>query len=213
MDEREMEQALGGLERSVRVREAENALLEKKEAEQRAALEEASGKLRVALEARDFLQRAAEDRRAGTRKWVEELATEALACSHGGDVSLALEATVKRGRSSVEPVIRQALPGGQVVERGSDGVGGGVLDSVAAPIRLAVVAAAGVSDRVVVLDEPLKHADPERSGRAGEFLAALCERLGCQVLMVSHDAQHEEAATTVHLVRAGEGEAEVERQR
>lgn len=79
--------------------------------------------------------------------------------------------------------------------------GGGITDVVSLLLRvLAMVQGKGGSIRTLILDEPLKSVDAETARKMSKFLRLLTDRLGVNVLMVTHRMELTEAATEIYEV-------------
>ena len=85
----------------------------------------------------------------------------------------------------------------------------GVSDTVSVPLRLLVLLGSKKSDRVCVLDECYKHVDGERIPLVVQFLRVLTERLGMQVILLSHHRQLRSEVDAAYEVREGEETSEV----
>lgn len=79
--------------------------------------------------------------------------------------------------------------------------GGGLTEVCALLFRLlALHQGKGGSIRTLVLDEPLKSLDTETAKRASKFMRIVGERLGMNILMVTHRPELVEEATHVYRV-------------
>lgn len=89
--------------------------------------------------------------------------------------------------------------------------GGGVTDVLALLLRvLALKQGHGGRIRTLILDEPLKSVDVETARRSSRFLRMLAERLGINVLMVTHRPELAEDATEVYRVTQEKGSTKVD---
>jgi ABC-type Mn2+/Zn2+ transport system ATPase subunit len=92
--------------------------------------------------------------------------------------------TEKANRSCLEMrVLKQTEMG--TVRRQMDGFGGGVSDSISVPLRLMVLKGSDTGD-ILILDEAFKHVDGDMVEKVGIFLKTIKEKLGTQIIMVTH---------------------------
>lgn len=91
-----------------------------------------------------------------------------------------------------------------------DGRGGGLTDVVSLLLRvLALRQGKGGALETLVLDEPLRSVDKETALRASGFLLKIAERMGVNVLMVTHRDELVEDADFVFAVRRRDGKTEL----
>lgn len=164
---------------------AENCLLDKQAAAHRATAEAETKKAEYKDESRRFLSELAATRRGVMKEQVEQVAGDALKHIYDDNYSLTLEYGERAGRTTLEIKINTVTPDG-VVSRDMSGKGGGVADTVALAIRILFILLNPKLDKFVVLDETWKHQDSTRIVRAAEFIKALVEKTGMQVLFITH---------------------------
>jgi hypothetical protein len=68
----------------------------------------------------------------------------------------------------------------------SDAEGGGLIDIVSFALRICLWSLTKNSRAVMILDEPLKFLSRDLLPKAGELVKTLSEKLGLQIIMVSH---------------------------
>ena len=95
-----------------------------------------------------------------------------------------------------------------IVEQGEllnplDSSGGGLLDMAAIGLRIALWSLAP-GRPVFILDEPLKNLSPNKHEASSKLLKDLCDKLGIQIIMVSHSEDIVSYADKVFHIRDGE---------
>jgi hypothetical protein len=144
---------------------------------------------------------------------VERLMTEGLQAVFP-DQDLAVRAVVetKRGKISVELLTVQTQ-GDTVIEGlSSDAFGGAVSTVESVLLRILVMQRRGIRP-LLLLDESLPAFDANYVINMGNFLSLLCERLGLDVLLVTHNPALVEAADRAYRVVKRSGATQYERLR
>lgn len=91
-----------------------------------------------------------------------------------------------------------------------DASGGGVVDVASFALRVASWSMQRPrSDNVLILDEPFKNLSADLLPRAGEMLRQISEKLGLQIIMVTHAEQLTEDADRVFTVTQRKGISKV----
>ena len=144
-------------------------------------------------------------------KAVEKLQSEGLqAVFPDQDMSVRADIDIQRGKVSVELVTVQRHPGGMVVEGlSNDAFGGSVSTVQSVLLRLTVILRRGMRP-LVVMDETLPAFDGNYVSNMGDFLAALCSRLGFDILLVTHNPALVEAAHRAYRIVKNSDEANFE---
>ena len=168
----------------------ENDLIRRQaeQAEEEAA--KSAESMKLSIEALEFLEEVANSRRGSMKARIESVVTEALQLVYGPERRIEMTYSVKNNRSHLAFEIVKTTPKGEV-RRILDGKGAGlgVSDTVSVPLRLLVLIGSKASDRVCVLDECYKHVSREKVDLVVKFLRVLTERLGMQVILLSHHEQ------------------------
>ena len=141
--------------------------------------------LETGKESIQVIEDIANSRRETVRKNVEAVASEALHLIYGPEYKMELVYKVRNNRANVEIEVVKQTPDGEI-RREMDGIGGGVADTVAMPLKLLVLIASGCTDKILLCDEAWKHIDTDRIHKVGEFIESLCKRLQMQVVVLSH---------------------------
>ena len=139
---------------------------------------------------------------------VESLLTEGLqAVFDDLDLSVSSEISVKRGKVSVELSTVQKLPDGTVTEGSCiDSCGGSIATVESVLLRIVVVNRRGMRP-LLLLDESLAAVSEHYVPRVGTFLSLLCDRLGMDILSVTHNPALVEAADTAYKIKNSGGRA------
>ena len=139
-------------------------------------------------------------------KTVESLLTEGLqAIFDDLDLSVRSEIDIQRGKVAVDLLTVQQEPDGTVTEGNSvDADGGSVATVQSVLLRVVVLNRRGLRP-LLLLDESLGAVAEHYVPRVGQFLSLLCERMGLDVLAVSHNPALVEAATTAYRIKKSEG--------
>lgn len=199
-----------GFDRSVGRRDAAQRRQERAEEEvRRLESEEVLSDLAAGL-----LRTLIDDEVAHGVKAVEELLTEGLrAVFDDQDISVRADVDVQRGKVSVDFITIQKQADGTVTEGLSrDAFGGAVTTVQSVLLRLIVTVRRGLRP-VLFLDETLPAFDGHYIHNMGAFLRVLCERLGVDILLISHDPAMVEAADHAYRIQKVDGVASFKRLR
>tara|TARA_R110000824_G_scaffold151258_1_gene322230 strand:- start:2528 stop:3181 length:654 start_codon:yes stop_codon:yes gene_type:complete len=141
-------------------------------------------------------------------KTAEGLLTEGLqAVFDDLDLSVRAEVEVKRGKVSVNLLTIQKYPDGTTTEGSSmDSYGGSIATVQSVLLRIVVLTRRGLRP-LLLLDESLGAVAERYVPRVGKFLALLADRLGLDILAVSHNPVLVEEATRAYRIRNKKGVA------
>lgn len=145
---------------------------------------------------------------------VEKLLTEGLrAVFHDQKLSVESEVSISRGKVSVDLLTVHERPDGTVIKGVSnDAFGGAVATVQSVLLRIIVMKRRGLRP-LLLLDESLPAFDAGYVHNMGEFLQLICERLGIDILLVTHNPALVEASNRAYrIVRTSSG-ARFERMR
>ncbi len=133
---------------------------------------------------------------------VETLLTEGLSAVFSDQqISVRSEVGVNRGKVSVELVTTQKQADGTVSEGSTiDAFGGAVTTVQSVLLRLIVVMRRGLRP-VLLLDEALPAFDANYVDAMGKFLRLLCERMGVDILLVTHNPALVEASHRAYRIK------------
>lgn len=139
---------------------------------------------------------------------VERLLTEGLQTVFE-DLDLTVKASVDvhRGKVSVDLVTVQKQADGTITEGdATNAYGGSVATVESVLLRVIVVLRRGMRP-LLLLDESLGAVADHYVPRVGRFLSVLCDRMGMDVLAVSHNPTLVEAADNAYRIRKKSGAA------
>jgi hypothetical protein len=140
---------------------------------------------------------------------VEEIQTEALKTVFDDqDLSVSADIGTDRGKVSVTLVTTQKKDQGEpIVGEALDSFGASVTTVESLLLRVLVAIRRGLRP-VFLMDESLHAFDPNYATNMGRFLTALCDRLGVDILMVTHNQTFFESASRSYRVRHHRGAAQ-----
>ena len=182
----------------------ENSMLEGQAAKEEDLMVKDAENMQVSIESLTFLEEVANSRRGSMKGKIESVLTEALQLVYGPERSIELVYSVKNNRSHLSFEIIKKTTSGDV-RRVLDGTGAGlgVSDTVSVPLRLLVLLGSKQADKVCILDECYKHVNVERVPIVSQFLRVLTERLGMQVIILSHHESVRAYADASYEVKEG----------
>jgi DNA repair exonuclease SbcCD ATPase subunit len=162
----------------------------------------------TAAQALDVLRAYAELQEKGLQEKVGKIVTEGLrAVFERSDIEFGLRFELARGQMTATPIIKT----GDVETEAKDARGGGVLDVASFLLRcVMLVLTRPKLERVLVLDEIFKHLSRNHLQAAGSLVKEMSERLGIQMIMVSHKEEMTEAADKVFDVSIHDGKTKIE---
>ncbi len=165
----------------------ENSILQKQAEEYDDKVVKYSEQMQISIEGLEFLESIANGRRNSMKGKIESSLTEALQLVYGSERRIEISYNIKNNRSNLIFELVKETKDGEV-RRTLDGSGSGlsISDIVSVPLRLLVLLGSKQTDRICVLDECYRHVDNERIFAVSQFLKTLTDRLGIQVLLLSH---------------------------
>ena len=141
-------------------------------------------------------------------KAVEELLSEGLsAVFDDQDLSVTSEVSVSRGKVSVDLITTHKNEDGVEI-RGStnDSFGGAVATVQSILLRIIVMLRRGLRP-VLLLDESLPAFDDNYVVNMGKFLSLICDRLGMDILLVTHNPSLVESSDHAYRISKSNGKA------
>lgn len=143
-------------------------------------------------------------------KVTEQLQSEALqAVFPDQNNSVHAEVSVKRGKVNVDLITTRTYDDGTVVEGDSRQAFGGALTTVQSVLlRITVMMRRGMR-LFMVLDESVPAISQANTLRMAQFLSLLCERLGMDILVVTHDHLLIDAADHGYTISQKDGVAKL----
>lgn len=129
------------------------------------------------------------------QKSTETIVSEGLSHVFGEELQLQIKPSTKADMSAVEFVL---IKDGQE-EDIMEGQGGGYIGIIAFLLRvLLIMASRPLLRLLLIMDEPFSHLSAEFRGPLAEMAAALIDRLGFQVIMVTQEREYVEAADVAY---------------
>lgn len=175
-------------------KQVENNLIQNK-----TALDNLNKRIKLLEQAQAFLQKVAQDTQSKLKFQIEDIVNLALETCFPNEYQFQLQFNIARGKTDAE-LIFLSQKTGRVIDP-MNASGGGVVDLTAFALRIASYALEQDVDNVIILDEPFRFISRDLQARAGEILKTLSEKLGLQILMVTHIAEMIDIADKVFEVK------------
>lgn len=160
-------------------KQVENNLIQNK-----ATLDNLNNRIKLLEQAQAFLQKVAQDTQSQLKFQIEDIVNLALETCFPNEYQFQLQFNIARGKTDAELVFLSQKTGRPIDPMNASG--GGVVDLTAFALRIASYALEQGADHVIILDEPFRFISRDLQARAGEILKTLSEKLGLQILMVTH---------------------------
>ena len=142
---------------------------------------------------------------------VEKLQSEGLRTVFDDqDLSVSASVETQRGKISVELLTSQKLADGTVIEGVSNDAFGGAVTTVQSVLMRIIVILRRDMRPLLLLDESLPAFDANYVSNMADFLRALSERLGLDILLVSHNQSLVEGAHKAYQIKKVGGAAKFE---
>lgn len=147
-----------------------------------------------------LIQETAQEVQEGIRFHIQDIVQHALDAIFPGPVyKFLVEFTVSRGRTEARLLVEK---GGNVMDDLMEDEGGTLVQIVAMALRIAVWTLAPTAP-VLIFDEPGAMVSAQYKPVFAEIIRGLSQRLGVQILMVSHDDTYIATADRVFTVTQG----------
>ena len=158
-----------------------------------------------------FLQKLIDQEVTVGIKAVEALQTEGLQTIFADqDLRVKASVDIQRGKVAVDLITVQHLPDGSEIEGDpNDSFGGAVTTIQSILLRVIIQMRRGLRP-LLLLDETLPAINHEYLANTGKFLATLCQRLGVDILLVTHNPALVEAADHAYRLVRKNGAVKVE---
>lgn len=158
-----------------------------------------NNRIKLLEQAQAFLQKIAQDTQSQLKFQIEDIVNLALETCFPNEYVFQLQFTIARGKTDAELVFLSQKTGRQIDPMNASG--GGVVDLTSFALRIASYALEQGIDNVIILDEPFRFISRDLQVRAGEILKTLSEKLGLQILMVTHIGEMIDIADKVFEVK------------
>ena len=142
---------------------------------------------------------------------VEKLQSEGLRTVFDDqDISVSASVETQRGKISVELVTSQKLQDGTLIEGVSNDAFGGAVTTVQSVLMRIIVILRRDMRPLLLLDESLPAFDSNYVSNMAEFLRTLSDRLGLDILLVSHNPSLVDGAHKAYHIKKAGGAARFE---
>ena len=192
------EKKISELEKQFILQKNNNEQLNKKITVLECEVEQHKENLRLGIEAINFIEKAANHQRSLIKDKIESVITDALKEIYGDEYEITFDYTMKRNKTSVDIYLTKHTKLGDIIRK-QGGFGGGVSDVISLPLKLLVLLALQTNDKILIADEPGKHMD-QRVDKFGYFLRNICDKLGVQLIVLTHHQCLSEFANSVYEV-------------
>lgn len=156
-----------------------------------------------------FLQSLNDSVRSSTIDKISKIVTEAIQSIKDKNLEFTMSLEVKNNQPILEMMILDKLLGQSYDVINS--FGGGICDIIAFVLRVSLLAKWTPSlSRVIIADESFKHVSVKDQEKVAEFIKLLCEKLGLQLILVSHSDVITKQAAKVFEVTKEQGISKVE---
>ena len=156
-------------------------------------------KLKHLEKAQAFLQKVAQDTQGNLKIHVEDIVQLALDAIFPGKYSFEVQFNIAYGKTTAELVFISKQSGHTVDPMIASG--GGVVDVCSFALRLACWTLSRGVDKVVILDEPMKHLSAGLRDSACNMIKSLADKLGVQFIIVTHMDELEACADKLIQVK------------
>lgn len=151
-----------------------------------------------------FLLRLGTRARAEAKGNIEDMVSNALQFIMEDDISFKIEYEEKAGRPEAAFYIVSRYEKETVMADPRDARGGGVVDIVAATLRIALAELFGVKGPII-LDEPTKHLSARFVPNFAIFIRQISEHFNRQIIMISHQVVLAEFGDRTYLFEEKNG--------
>lgn len=162
-------------------------------------LDNLNKRIKLLEQAQVFLQKIAQDTQSNLKFQIEDIVNLALETCFPNEYKFQLQFNIARGKTDAELVFLSQKTGRPIDPMNASG--GGVVDLTSFALRIASYALEQGIDNVIILDEPFRFISRDLQVRAGEILKTLSEKLGLQILMVTHIGEMIDIADKVFEVK------------
>ena len=146
-----------------------------------------------------FLQDIAQKTQSKLKLQIEDIVNMTLDTCFPGEFIFQIQFNISRGKTEAELVFLSQKTNRPVDPMNASG--GGVVDVVAFGLRIASYVLERNINNVIILDEPFRFLSRDLQENAGEVLKKLSEKLGIQIIMITHIEQMESIADKTFYVK------------
>ena len=172
-------------------------------------LDELTSKVEMIENVQVFLQKIAKQTQERLSLQIEDIINSALDAVFPNEYTFRLEFTTSRNKTEAQLLFYDQRTGKEVDPMNASG--GGVVDLTAFALRIACYVLENNTDNVIILDEPFRFISRDLQERAGKILKTLSNKLGIQIIMVTHIKELIDCADKVFEVKKNDdGISEIE---
>lgn len=158
--------------------------------------------LELTEQAQIFLQKVAKETQSQLKLRIEDIVNLALETCFPSEYTFRINFNISRGKTEAELVFEDQKTGREIDPINASG--GGVVDLTAFALRIASYTLERNSDNVIILDEPFRFLSRDLQSRAGEIIKTLSEKMGLQIILVTHIPELIDRADSVFEVKKQE---------
>ena len=184
---------------------AKKALLSQQMEELENKVKILQGKVDVYIKARWVISEATRLTQERVKGYIESLTTMAIRAVYDSDFEFLVDFKISRNKSECFFSIKE--DGYEYVPKDDDG--GGLIDIISFALRIVLYSLEKPRRRnVIILDEPFKWTGKLMS-RAGEMIKEISNKLGLQIILITHEPELAEIADKSFLVERKDGISKV----
>lgn len=170
-------------------------LSEKKKSIEREVVE-LKRSIRSTEKAQTIIQKVAKDTQQELEYQINEICTLALAAVFENPYEVEIDFVIRRGKTECD--IYFVRDGERMRPIPDDASGVGAVDVAAFALRIAMWCISENRTRpLIIMDEPFKHLSVGYRKKASDMVREISEKIGLQIIMVSHDRNFVSAADNV----------------
>lgn len=159
------------------------------------------------IDAQAFLQDVAQKTQSKLKLQIEDIVNLALETCFPNEYEFRIDFNVSRGKTEAELIFLSKLTGNKIDPMNASG--GGVVDLTSFALRIACYTLQYNINNVIVLDEPFRFISRDLQDKASQILKSLSQKLGLQIIMVTHIPELVNVADKIFEVKKIDGISKV----
>lgn len=163
------------------------------------AIDSLNERLKTVELAQVFLQNIAQKTQEQLKYQIEDIVNLALETCFPNEYIFKLNFEISRGKTEAKLTFQSYKTGGDIDPINASG--GGVLDLTCFALRLACYVLEHNTNNVIIFDEPFRFLSKDIRQSASEIVKKLSDRLGVQIIMVTHLSEMVDIADRVFEVK------------
>lgn len=186
-------------------------LLHKQKAESDNMLEDLKAKYSYMESVVNVLKKYSRVKEQVLREKLDNIVTQGLRLIFGDGYKSKLEFSISRGQATIRPKIVTEVNGHELEADIATAHGGGLVNIASVIYQMLVLCLVKPRQRrILFLDEPFRNVSEEYLEPTAEFVRQLKEKLGIQIVLISHRPQMTEIADKVYNFSLHNGVTKVE---